>query len=47
VEAWVGGESDLDIWAERPEEDMILVGTQDMLLSRVLMRGYGLARVAS
>jgi len=31
-------------WAEHPEEDMILVGTQDMLLSRALMRGYGMSR---
>ncbi|MBS0446698.1 MAG: type I-U CRISPR-associated protein Csx17 [Proteobacteria bacterium] len=31
-------------WAERPEEDAILVGTQDMLLSRALMRGYGMSR---
>jgi len=32
------------LWAEHPEEDMILVGTQDMLLSRALMRGYGMSR---
>jgi len=31
-------------WAEYPEEDMILIGTQDMLLSRALMRGYGMSR---
>jgi CRISPR-associated endonuclease/helicase Cas3 len=31
-------------WAEHPDEDMILVGTQDMLLSRALMRGYGMSR---
>lgn len=32
------------IWAEYPEEDAILIGTQDMLLSRALMRGYGMSR---
>lgn len=31
-------------WAEYPEEDQILIGTQDMLLSRALMRGYGMSR---
>ncbi|WP_147653258.1 type I-G CRISPR-associated helicase/endonuclease Cas3g [Vulcaniibacterium gelatinicum] len=31
-------------WAEYPEEDAILIGTQDMLLSRALMRGYGMSR---
>ncbi|MDZ7662596.1 CRISPR-associated helicase Cas3' [Thiohalophilus sp.] len=31
-------------WAEHPEADMILIGTQDMLLSRALMRGYGMSR---
>lgn len=31
-------------WADYPEEDAILIGTQDMLLSRVLMRGYGMSR---
>ncbi|HEU4601468.1 MAG TPA: hypothetical protein VFS24_05845, partial [Steroidobacteraceae bacterium] len=36
----MGGEEDVDSWAEHPEEDMILIGTQDMLLSRALMRGY-------
>lgn len=40
----MGGESDLKTWAEHPEEDMILIGTQDMLLSRALMRGYGMSR---
>lgn len=39
-----GGEADLKSWAEHPEEDMILIGTQDMLLSRALMRGYGMSR---
>ncbi|HSH85502.1 MAG TPA: CRISPR-associated helicase Cas3', partial [Guyparkeria sp.] len=40
----MGGEADLKTWAEYPEEDMILIGTQDMLLSRALMRGYGMSR---
>lgn len=31
-------------WADYPEEDTILIGTQDMLLSRALMRGYGMSR---
>jgi CRISPR-associated endonuclease/helicase Cas3 len=44
VQVLMGGESDLKTWAEYPEEDMILIGTQDMLLSRVLMRGYGMSR---
>jgi CRISPR-associated endonuclease/helicase Cas3 len=40
----MGGEPDLHTWAEYPEEDAVLVGTQDMLLSRALMRGYGMSR---
>lgn len=40
----MGGEQDLKTWAEYPEEDMVLIGTQDMLLSRALMRGYGMSR---
>ncbi|HET7930917.1 MAG TPA: DEAD/DEAH box helicase [Rhodanobacteraceae bacterium] len=44
VHILMGGESDLRSWAEYPEEDMILIGTQDMLLSRALMRGYGMSR---
>jgi CRISPR-associated endonuclease/helicase Cas3 len=44
VHVLMGGEDDLDTWAEHPEEDMILIGTQDMLLSRALMRGYGMSR---
>ncbi|WP_428265539.1 type I-G CRISPR-associated helicase/endonuclease Cas3g [Haliangium sp.] len=31
-------------WDERPGSDAILVGTQDMLLSRALNRGYGMSR---
>src|SRR3546814_201046 len=44
VHVLMGGEPDLKSWAEYPEEDMILIGTQDMLLSRALMRGYGMSR---
>ncbi len=44
VQVLIGGEGDLRTWAEHPEEDMILIGTQDMLLSRALMRGYGMSR---
>lgn len=36
----LGGESD-DNWALCPERDAIVVGTQDMLLSRALNRAYG------
>lgn len=31
-------------WFERPEHPAILIGTQDMLLSRALMRGYAMSR---
>lgn len=46
VHVLMGGSDDVAhaTWAERPEEDMVLVGTQDMLLSRALMRGYGMSR---
>lgn len=44
VHVLMGGESDLKTWAEYPERDMVLIGTQDMLLSRALMRGYGMSR---
>lgn len=46
VHALMGGEADLrqGAWAASPEQDAILVGTQDMLLSRSLMRGYGMSR---
>ncbi|MEW5748968.1 MAG: DEAD/DEAH box helicase [Candidatus Thermoplasmatota archaeon] len=39
----MGGESPTD-WADHPEQDAILIGTQDMLLSRALNRGYGASR---
>ena len=44
VHLLMGGERDLKTWVEHPEEDMVLIGTQDMLLSRALMRGYGMSR---
>ncbi|MXY66543.1 CRISPR-associated helicase Cas3' [Candidatus Poribacteria bacterium] len=44
VHLLMGGEPDLKTWAEHPEEDMVLIGTQDMLLSRAMMRGYGMSR---
>ncbi len=44
VHLLMGGAEDLKTWAEHPEEDMILIGTLDMLLSRALMRGYGMSR---
>ncbi len=46
VTVLMGGEEDIRKaeWASYPEEDSILVGTQDMLLSRALMRGYGMSR---
>lgn len=46
VHLLMGGADDLRSWAEYPEEDLILIGTQDMLLSRALMRGYGMSRYA-
>lgn len=39
----MGGEVD-DAWIRHPEKSAILIGTQDMLLSRALMRGYGVGR---
>lgn len=46
VHLLMGGSEDVRkaTWAEYPEEDAILIGTQDMLLSRALMRGYGMSR---
>lgn len=46
VHLLMGGSDDArkPTWADYPEEDMILIGTQDMLLSRALMRGYGMSR---
>jgi len=44
VHRLMGGETDTRSWETYPEKDMILIGTQDMLLSRALMRGYGMSR---
>ncbi len=44
VHILMGGEEDITGWVSQPEEASILVGTQDMLLSRALMRGYGISR---
>jgi len=46
VHLLMGGSEDVKkaTWADYPEEDTILIGTQDMLLSRALMRGYGMSR---
>lgn len=43
VHLLMGGEVD-DEWESRPEHPAILIGTQDMLLSRALNRGYALSR---
>lgn len=43
VHLLMGGEEITD-WDNHPEKDAILVGTQDMLLSRALNRGYGMSR---
>lgn len=39
-----GEERDDDAWQLHPEQPAIFIGTQDMVLSRALMRGYGEAR---
>ncbi len=43
VHLLMGGEEPTD-WALWPDRDAILIGTQDMLLSRALNRGYGMSR---
>ena len=43
VHVLMGG-VDADGWLESPERPAVLVGTQDMLLSRALMRGYASSR---
>ena len=43
VHVLMGGE-DAGEWDIHPERDAILIGTQDMLLSRALNRGYGMSR---
>lgn len=42
IHVLMGGEAQVD-WDLHPERDAILIGTQDMLLSRVLNRGYGMS----
>lgn len=46
VHVLMGGSEDVrkPAWAAHPEEDVVIIGTQDMLLSRALMRGYGMSR---
>ena len=43
LHALMGGE-DAGEWDIRAEQNAVLVGTQDMLLSRALNRGYGMSR---
>ena len=43
VHTLMGG-ADANSWIETPERPAVLVGTQDMLLSRALMRGYASSR---
>lgn len=43
VHVLLGGDID-DEWMRRPESEAVLVGTQDLLLSRALMRGYAMRR---
>lgn len=43
VHVLMGGAETAD-WDAFPERDAILIGTQDMLLSRALNRGYGMSR---
>jgi len=43
VHVLMGGEREVD-WDHWPDRDQILIGTQDMLLSRALNRGYAMSR---
>lgn len=43
VHVLMGGEAS-DDWLLAPAADAVIIGTQDMLLSRALNRGYGLSR---
>lgn len=43
VHTLMGGHTD-DDWCLTPEEDSVIIGTQDMLLSRALNRGYAMSR---
>lgn len=45
VYSMMGGEAEEE-WVLRPEEKCVIVGTQDMLLSRALNRGYAQSRYA-
>lgn len=45
VHQLMGGAVSRD-WTRRPEDEAILVGTLDQLVSRALMRGYGVSRHA-
>ena len=45
VHQLMGGIEEVD-WFAHPEREAILIGTQDMLLSRVLNRGYAMSRAA-
>lgn len=43
VHVLMGGDLEID-WDHWPDRDQILIGTQDMLLSRALNRGYAMSR---
>ena len=43
VHLLMGGENESP-WYEHPERAAIVIGTQDMLISRALMRGYAMSR---
>lgn len=43
VTVLMGGE-DADRWDEYPERDAVIIGTQDMMISRALNRGYAMSR---
>jgi CRISPR-associated endonuclease/helicase Cas3 len=43
VHVLMGGAVD-DAWEEHPDREAILIGTQDQMLSRALMRGYAMSR---
>jgi CRISPR-associated endonuclease/helicase Cas3 len=45
IHTLMGGAVD-DEWEGHPDRDCILIGTQDQLLSRALMRGYAMSRYA-
>ena len=42
VSVLMGGSEDRD-WIHNPDRDAILIGTQDMLLSKAMNRGYGIS----